>query len=170
MIERIAGTSDLGVGSDASVMRITAQPEDCRRQLEMRRVDHFSIELDGAHAGIGIKRGNDGACVRTFRFARHECCIDNRNLRWMDRHHAGKSVTTSVIGVLCKPIKILEGWIDRLDCRHAGRVCAEQSKRPGKLIGLGIFAAGLARSRGADGGGQIFRSPGQAGSLLLAPR
>ena len=128
----------------------------------MRAVIHYPVDADRAGAGPGRERRDHGLRLGDFLGRRREHLVDDRHLRRMDREPRGETVAARRFGLGAQACEVAEVDIDGLDRRHRGGGRAEQTERAREPIGLGELSVRVPVGLGAELGGQILRSPGQA--------
>ena len=144
--------------------KLSSCPLPCARQqraclLEMRRIDHFTIELKRACCGVSFECVNDLKRRGDSVSRRGKGPIDDRHLRRMNSHHSYEAIA-SALGRKCgQAVEVADSRIDRFNGSDTGGVCREQAQRARKLIGSGELAIMFSAGRRTDGCGKIFGTP-----------
>src|SRR6516225_7373009 len=137
-----------------------------RQQLlgpyQMRPVIHHAADADDAGAWRCGESGDHrlGMCDRVS--GRGEYFVDDRHLRWVNRHFADEAVATRLLAFAAKSSVIAEIDKDRIDrghlgCRRAGK--AQTARQP---IRIGKAALFVAIGPRAELSGEILGAPGHA--------
>ena len=74
------------------------------------------------------ERIDNRACTKHFLVRRCQCRMDDVHLRWMNSHHAGKSIAYRRTRKSCQAIGVTNIRIKRLNRRNICRVGTEQGQ------------------------------------------
>lgn len=87
----------------------------------------------------------------------------------MDRHLAGEAGLARPLGIGFEAFHVGKVAPDGVDGLHASGGGAGHAQGAGHAVDHVVFAAGQAVGAGANGGGDVFGTPGQAQQALEQP-
>ena len=109
----------------------SGQTGPCKQLLcivQMRSVDHCTVEIDRAGAGLRIKRLDDPPGPGNLFLSRREGFIDDRDLLGVDCEFARKSVCRSAFCIAPQPIQIAKIRVNGIDGVDARRLNLPRDK------------------------------------------
>ena len=145
--------------------RLTVAARASKRLARVRcgRSYHSAGDADDAGARIGGERVDDRLRVRQGFRRRREHLVDDRHLRRVDRHFAGKTVAAGGLAFAAKAVVVTEVDIDSVDRRHLGGGRAGKAQRSRQPIRVEKSPLRIAVGFGAELRGKVLGAPGQRG-------